>query len=233
MHKKPIYSFENSGSTGIMEVPILSILAIENAAGLPNLDPSGSDPRLVIVLNKFGLTTSSTIANFIANVNNWMWFYNGGLEGRFVRITGDTMTGDLKIANGKSLDVEGTISADLNVSSKKDVTAGGAVTAVTSITSGSHIRAGTNLYSNKYFNIYDYDDGLTHGMSSYMRDGTWNINKGASEPNPIFIKIEGYKVLTELTGVMFHDYAKPTVGGIIKARRSGNTLYMTVDGSNP
>ncbi len=236
MHKKPVYSFEDKSSVGIFDVPLLSIVAIERTAGLdPELvveDPSPNNaPALVIILGKSGINKNSNIKSFISNENNWMWFHNGGLVGMFVKKEGDAMQGDLTFnqdETGANLTLEKARIEALtgNITTTGDVKADG------SLWSGYNTNVGTDLIVNKYFALTDYDDDMAKGIRSYVRDGTWYINKNSGESNKIIVKIENERVLTEITGVEFHDWATPTIGGIIKARRVGNVLYMTTNGNN-
>ncbi len=229
MHKKPIYSFEDSTSLGIIDVPLLSVVAIENTAGLPELIVPSNRQALIIIINKIGMPASTTIAEFIADTTRWMWFYNGGIEGRFVKREGDTMYGALEfVAN------EGDASKTVIINnSNGTITTDGDVKAGGSLWSGHNTNVGNDLIVNKYFTLTDYDPpSMANGIRSYVRDGTWFINKNSGETNNLKIKLENKEVLTEVTGVLRTDWAKPTVGGIIKARRVGNVLYMTTNGND-
>ncbi len=233
MHKKPIYSFENKDSLGIMEAPLLSVIAIEDTEGLdPELEVKlpQDQQALVIIIAKNGLTSASTIKDFISNPNNWMWFYNGGIEDRFVKREGDTMYGDLAFvtADGETA-ANATVLVD---SSSGSITAKGDVTVYKNLLVAEQATIKGSVTLGSLFAITDYDDNLTKGIISFVRDGNWYLDKHMTETNNIKIKIENKEVLTEVTGVLRTDWATPTTGGIFKARRVGNVLYMTTNGNN-
>ncbi len=177
MHKKPIYSFEDKTSTEVGQVPLLSIMHIENTTGLGGTFTNlGGEPALIIILNKGG--NISTIGNFVATTSNWMWFYNGDYESRFkdfVLKTGDTMTGHLNVPSGAA----GTQVPQIKAVVKK---------------TGDTMSGILNMGGKRVENI-----GAPNSNDDAMRRDT---------------------------------YATSTSGGTIKARRSGNVLYMTTNGAN-
>ncbi len=230
MHKKPIYSFENENQPGIVDVPLLSIVAIENTTGLPNLSIPNNDQALVIIIKKNSMTATTTIAEFIADPTQWMWFYNGSLENKFVKREGDIMWGDLDFVANKG-EPATNAKASINTTSG-NISTDGDITAAKNLTIGgdSILTSGTTV--GKFFTLTDYYHGLTMGIKSYVKDGTWRLTKNPGEGNDIKIEIENKEVLTEVTGVLRTDWAEPTKGGIIKARRVGNVLYMTTNGND-
>ncbi len=182
MHKKPIYSFEDLTSTGVIDVPLLSIISIEDKSGMPLLDPTGNglvEPVLIIILDKGGVASTTTIEDFIKIDTNWMWFYNGFLEKKFdeyVKIIGDTMTGALEVPAGAS----GTEVPQIQEVVKK---------------TGDTMSGILNMGGKRVENI-----GAPNSDDDAMRRDT---------------------------------YATSSTGGTIKARRDGNILYMTTNGTNP
>ncbi len=182
MHKKPIYSFEDKNSTTIDQVPLLSIMHIEDTTDLGAVDDRFIDlnkgPALIIIIGKTGVGTATKISQFIAMTNNWMWFYNGDYESRFkdfVLKAGDTMTGHLNVPSGAA----GTQVPQIKAVVKK---------------TGDTMSGILNMGGKRVENI-----GAPNSNDDAMRRDT---------------------------------YATSTSGGTIKARRSGNVLYMTTNGAN-
>ncbi len=169
MHKKPIYSFEDKADEGIEQMPIFSLMHIENTAGIGAFAGLSGKPALVLVLRKDNTTNVGT---FIGQRNQWIWLYNGDLDDKFdlyVKKAGDDMTGDLHM-----------------LGSNTDITLqGGDIT-----TGNGDIKVGSGIVT-----------------SSHKANNN-----------------------TEM--VTAQSYAKSNMGGTIKARRSGNTLYMTTNGNN-
>ncbi len=217
MHKKPVYSFEDKNSKGVSEVPIYSIMSIERPDASSLLGTS--EPVLIIVLAKAG--DISTVNKFIATETNWMWFYNGDLQDQlklYVKKVGDTMTGDLKMINTAGLKVNGTGSIS---TSSGDITSGGSIIAADDSFFSKNVSIGKHLWF--------------QNQSSSTVDGSLKLVGSVMHADHIgglTIEINNRRVLTEVTGVEFHDYAAPTLGGIIKAKRVGNVLYMTTNGTN-
>ena len=140
MHKKPIYSFENKDKKGVGAVPLMSIIHIENSSNLPELD-GNNEPRLVIMINKNNMP-NDTVKEFITDTSNWIWLWNGHLFHKFenyVLKAGDTMTGNLKMTGGASLDIQG--------SGIVSTTSGSISTVSGDVTSGGSMRV------NKYFEL--------------------------------------------------------------------------------
>jgi hypothetical protein len=212
MHKKPIYSFENKNSTGVNEVPLLSIMSIEDTSGLSEFYDDTRHfhyPAFIVVLDKQGVSATSTVEQFIAIQANWMEFYSNYFADHWVKKTGDTMSGNLDI--NASLDVSGNIWGTTSIGTDGSSTVG------------------------KYFVQGDYDEPLSanKGVRTYVRDSVIHVNHRGSETETIKMRLGGLEVLTTDTGVMFDDWAGEYVGGIIKVKRIGNTLWMTTDGSHP
>jgi len=67
MRRNPIYVFEDLQSIGIYNVPVGSTVQINDA---DDLTP-GSQPLLVQVVSKNGLSTGSTVAEFLSNSDNY------------------------------------------------------------------------------------------------------------------------------------------------------------------
>ncbi len=232
MHKKPIYSFEDKDDKGIIEVPLLSIVYIERSTGLDSIDDSfnpAGGPALIILLKKDNLDTNSNIANLISNPDHWMWFYNGDIEGRFVKKSGDIMTGQLDIQHADGLHTTGTIKADGVIESKEWIHS------LKWMASDEGVRVGT------YLTISDKNHSSENnlGAFSYMQDGKWYVNKRSSETNNIEMYLQDdnanyHRVITTKTGVEHWEYAQPTKSGVIKAKLDGNVLRMsTIDSYDP
>ena len=204
MHKKPIYSFENGSSKGINDVPLLSVVAIEDTGGMPEITVPGDKQALIIVVAKQG--SIGTIKQFIATTTNWMWFYNGGIEsalGAFVKKSGDTMSGALGFTSG------GSQTASINASTGDIGTDGNVTTAKALI--GKELKLNPNMVAKMVGTELDVNNGS---------GGTMDM------------KLNGARVITDRTGVEHHEYATSSISGVLKMRRSGNVLYMTTNGNN-
>ena len=202
MHKKPIYSFEDRNSIGLDEVPLLSLMSIEDTTGFSEFD---NKPALIIVLAKAGVTATSDVAQFISISSNWMYIYNQDIVDEldfYVKKAGDVMSGKL------------TINDDLEVSGRVDV--------------GMDLLVDGNLKTGSYLVQGDYNDPLNAntGVSTHVNDGQVYITPRPNETHNVKVYIDGEEVLTEVTGVQFHDFATSTQAGLLRARRDGNTLYL-------
>jgi len=71
MFRNPMYVFEDNSSTGLDEVPILSVINIRDADGNGN-------PTIVELIDNTGITSSTTVSDFIANGLGIWWKPLGG-----------------------------------------------------------------------------------------------------------------------------------------------------------
>jgi len=73
MIRKPIFSFDDTTSTGIDVVPVDSVILIENNTGIDS-------PLLIYLFDKTGITSSTTIATLLTLTTQWTLFSAGDLD---------------------------------------------------------------------------------------------------------------------------------------------------------
>jgi hypothetical protein len=202
MHKKPLYSFENGNSTGIYDVPLFSIVHIEDTTGLGDAEDNfNNKPALILILNKNGVVdNNTTLSDFIADKSNWMWFWNGSImneiqeiKDNYVKKIGDDMTGDLNMKGSASVKIEGGLD----------------------IRNYGQTNGGFKSYVENGHWKLEKGPGETNNLEIYLQDN----GSGSS------------RVITTKTGVEHWEYANRTRSGVLRVSRVGNTLYMASNDS--
>jgi len=85
MKRKPVYKFSDKNSTGIYDVPLNSIIIIENPIDLTyyfcGINKSfGTTAVALSLLNKNNVLGTTTIEQFLSDISNWSFLTQDSIQ---------------------------------------------------------------------------------------------------------------------------------------------------------
>jgi len=84
----------------------------------------------------------------------------------------------------------------------------------------------------QYFNDYDDDVSLNHGIRAYVRDGAWYLNKHTGETNSLQLRLDGDYVAEATSDIDRRFAAYNSLGGIgVYSRSYGNSAISQLSAS--